>query len=125
NHYADRSALLAALATHGFEQLRERMTAAVAEAEPGDEITAAAIAAVRHALARPGLYRLTVGHMCNDHPQTRAAQDAVKEVVAASVVATPGGPASEALCTGIWALVQGLVLLLVDGALKPPQQQDI
>ncbi|MEV7515998.1 TetR/AcrR family transcriptional regulator [Streptomyces diastaticus] len=125
NHYADRSALLAALATHGFEQLRERMTAAVAEAEPGDEITAAAIAAVRHALARPGLYRLTVGHMCNDHPQTRAAQDAVKEVVAASVVATSGDPASEALCTGIWALVQGLVLLLVDGALKPPQQQDI
>ncbi|NEC13726.1 hypothetical protein G3I34_15850 [Streptomyces sp. SID8014] len=45
--------------------------------------------------------------------------------MAASVVATPGDPASEALCTGIWALVQGLVLLLVDGALKPPQQQDI
>jgi len=125
NHYADKDALLAALAAYGFEQLRERMIAAVADAEPGDEIVALTVAAVRHALAHPGLHRLTAGHMCSDHPPTRAAEDAVKAVVASSVAATPGDPEGAALCAGVWALTQGLSLLLVDGSLKPPRHQDI
>lgn len=125
NHFADKNALLAALAAHGFEQLRQRMITAITDAEPGDEIVAVAVAAVRHALAHPGLHRLAVAHVCSDHSQTRAAEDAVKAVVAASVAATPGDPEGEALCAGVWALTQGLSLLLMDGSLKPPPDQDI
>ncbi len=125
NHYADKDALLTALATHSFELLRERMSAAVATAGPGDEIIAITVAAVRHALARPGLYRLAVSHVCSDDPGTRAAEDAVKAVVATSLTLAPGDPRGEALCQGIWALTQGLSLLLVDGSLKPARGQDV
>lgn len=125
NHYADKDALLTALATHSLERLRERMTAAVADAEPGEEIVAVTVAAVHHALAHPGLHRLTVGRMCADHPRTRAAEDAVKAVVATSVGLTAGDPEGEALCAGVWALTQGLSLLLVDGSLTPPRHQDV
>ncbi|MCS7483153.1 TetR/AcrR family transcriptional regulator [Umezawaea endophytica] len=125
NHYADKAALLAALALHGLEQVRESMVAAAAAADPGDEIFAITAAAVRHALARPGLYRLTVAHMCGDDPRIRAAEDAVRAVVAGGVAATTGGSGADALCAGVWALAQGLTLLLVDGALKPAPHQTV
>ncbi|MBB4934621.1 AcrR family transcriptional regulator [Lipingzhangella halophila] len=124
NHYADKDALLAALATHSFEQLRERMIAALADAESGDEIVAITVAAVRHALEHPGLHRVAVGTVCSDHLQVRAAEDAVKAVVATSVAVIPGDPEGEALCTGVWALTQGLSLLLMDGSLQPPADED-
>ncbi|WP_460399526.1 TetR/AcrR family transcriptional regulator [Actinophytocola sediminis] len=123
NHYADKDALLTALATHSLDQLRARMLDAMAAAEPGDEIVAITVAAVRHALANPGLHRLTVSHLCGDDPQTRAAENAVKAVVAASVATSEGD--AEALCTGVWALTQGLTLLLADGSLKPRPDQDL
>lgn len=119
NHYADKAALLEALAEHCFDQLRAELTAAVPAAGPGDEIVAVATAAVRYALAHPGLYRLAVAHLCSDNPRTRAAEDAMKAVIENSVAG------SAALSAGVWALAQGLMLLLVDGSLKPPPQQEI
>ncbi|WP_176946767.1 TetR/AcrR family transcriptional regulator [Lentzea fradiae] len=125
NHYADKAALLEALAEHCFDQLRGELAAAVSAADPGDEITAVATAAVRYALGHPGLYRLAVAHLCSDNPRTRAAEDAMKAVVENSVTAATGRPGSAALTAGVWALAQGLTLLLVDGSLKPPPQQDV
>jgi AcrR family transcriptional regulator len=125
NHYADKDALLVALAAHSFEQLRDKMAAAAAAAEPGGEILAVTLTAVHHALAHPGLYRLMVGHVCSTHPETQAAANAVRAVVGESVALPGDDPAREALCAGIWALTQGLSLLLVDGALKPPEQQGL
>lgn len=125
NHYADKNALLAALATQGFEQLRQRVASAAGAARPGGEISAITLAAVHHALEHPALFRLMVGHVCSTDPATRAASDAVKAVVAEALDLTPGDAKGDALCTGIWALTQGLSVLLVDGALTPPQDVDI
>ncbi|MFD9701666.1 TetR/AcrR family transcriptional regulator [Lentzea sp. NPDC059081] len=125
NHYADKAALLAALAVHSLEQVKESMIAAATTAAHGDEIVAITVAAVRYALAHPGLYRLTVAHMCGDDPQVRAAEEAVRAVVAGSVAITTGGAAADALCAGVWALAQGLTLLLVDGSVKPAPHQTV
>ena len=58
-HFADKEALLAALATRGFVELAETLVEAAAQAS--DPMAAMGQAYVRFALARPGRFRLMFG----------------------------------------------------------------
>lgn len=85
NHFADREALLAGVATRGFDLLAD----ALLRAPDAPRFLAAY---VRFALARPGLYDVMMGrrHMAiNGDPGLRAAVDRVIGA-AVSALATPG-----------------------------------
>jgi AcrR family transcriptional regulator len=104
-HYADRDALLTALAACGFDTLADRLEAA-------PDLTAMAQVYVKFALARPGLFRLMYGR-----PTANDAARRTAEILASRVP-------SAAVQVGAWALVHGLAVLLLDGKLadSDPEQ---
>lgn len=120
-HYADKSALVAAVAAHGFGALGDALRAADRSAPPGDALVAQAVAYVRYALANPMLFRLMFGAKRPDAP------DPVLGVVAGATYAvlsdrvaadTPAGGDRDARTIGCWALVHGLALLFLDGEIR-------
>ncbi|GGP85787.1 TetR/AcrR family transcriptional regulator [Saccharothrix coeruleofusca] len=124
-HYADKDDLLAAVAVHGFQQVGARIAAAAAQAGPDDRLVRVVSAAIHYAMANPGLFHLMVGRVCGTNAAARAAARDVVVAVAEALEVDLGEPQGEALCTGIWAVVQGMSVLLVDGALKPHEGQDV
>ncbi|GAA1721989.1 TetR/AcrR family transcriptional regulator [Fodinicola feengrottensis] len=119
-HYPDKDALLAALAIHGYRELRAELLAADSAAAEGDEYVAMAQAYVAYAVAHPALFRLMFDHACTrSHPETTAASAAVTEVLAARVAAAVPAAQRPAFMIGCWALVHGLGSLLLNGKLTP------
>jgi AcrR family transcriptional regulator len=114
-HYPDKEALLAAVATRGFEGLREALQAA--DMALGKEaLVAQAVAYVRYALANPALFRLMFSaKRTASHPGLDAAGDAAYAVLAQRVAALTPGDEREARTLGAWSLVHGLASLYLDG----------
>ena len=126
-HFADREALLAAVAERGFEEMAKGMMEIWSrEAEPAERFRALGIGYVRFALAHPSYLRVMFGSEVPDkaeHPALAAAGDrtfallvqAIDECQAAGQVR--GGDPGE-LAVAAWSIVHGLAALLVDGKLK-------
>ena len=81
-HFADREALLAALAVTGFRAQREYFEAALAAADdqdPADQLAALAAAYVRFAVQQPALFDVTfyIGLEKERHPELGEAGEAV------------------------------------------------
>lgn len=115
-HYPDKEALLAALASHGFHELRRSLLTAEQAATAGQEIVALAQAYVRYALDHPALFRLMFSRPCTpSHPEVRAAGDAAYAVISQEP--------SEARVAGWWSLVHGLASLVLYG--KLPRDGDL
>lgn len=79
-HFADREALLAALAATGYRKQRELFAAAIGTAgDPADRLAAFAAAYVRFAAQEPALFDVTfyAGLDKARHPELAAAGDAV------------------------------------------------
>jgi AcrR family transcriptional regulator len=123
-HFADREAILAALAEEGFVMLGDRMSAAAAQAGgPAAALLAIAGAYVALAAERPHLFRLLFGPEVADkrrHPAVREAGHRALGVLVAAIAAgqragvvRPGDPAE--LAVGQWAGVHGIAQLLIDG----------
>ncbi|WP_305787798.1 TetR/AcrR family transcriptional regulator [Symbioplanes lichenis] len=109
-HYADKEDLLAALAAHGYADVRARL-AGVTGDTVRDRLVATVQEGVRFALARPQVFRLMAGHICSTHPAVRTAM--------AELQATVGRTLGEPLLPGALALTQGLSTLLIDGSARP------
>ena len=108
-HFADREALLAALAAEGFEWLGGQLSAC-AQADMGE-------AYVQFALAHPQRFRLMFGGLvplAQDPGLAAASGQAYEALLQAfqgrSDMADPGAAAAAA-----WSLVHGLAHLLLDG----------
>lgn len=123
-HFADKQALLAAIAEQGFEQLAARMRAALADA-PEDvrsQLMFLAHAYVGFAFEHPAHMRemfsgLTLEHAAYPtlHAAAKAAFQQVIQVVqrAQSRQAIgPGDPAS--LATIVWSQIHGVTMLLIE-----------
>jgi AcrR family transcriptional regulator len=126
-HYRDKDALLAALATRGYQDLRRLMADADASAPAGEEFVALGQAYVRFALEHPGLFRLMFGHPCSrSDPETTAAAAEVTAVLDARVAKLVPEGRAQAFAIGSWSLVHGLASLVLDGKLTPggPEQVD-
>jgi AcrR family transcriptional regulator len=108
-HFANREALLAAVAAGGFARLAAAMDAA------GGGSRAAGRAYLAFAAAHPALYRLMFGPgLAKDaHPELRAAAEAAMRPLRA--IGAAG--ASRQAAVGMWALLHGLAVLLADGQL--------
>ena len=117
-HYADRDALLAAVAAVGYRELAEFLAAAHPAPSTPDDLAAVAVAYVQFALRRPALFRVMFGEPCDrDSAERVAATEAISAYVGAIVRQAFPGADHDALATAAWALVHGLAFLHLDGKL--------
>ncbi|MFF9673330.1 TetR/AcrR family transcriptional regulator [Streptomyces eurythermus] len=117
-HYADRDALVSAVAAEGYRELAGHLAGAHPAPVTPDELAAVAVAYVRFALDHPALFRAMFAEPCDPTSEERvAATAAISEYVRGIVRAAFPGADAEALSTAIWALVHGLAFLHLDGKL--------
>jgi AcrR family transcriptional regulator len=117
-HYADRDALLSAVAAVGYRELAEHLATAHPSPSTMDDLAAVAVAYVRFALQRPALFRVMFGEPCDrDSGERVAATAAIAGYVGAIVERCFPAGDPDALSTAIWALVHGLAFLHLDGKL--------
>jgi AcrR family transcriptional regulator len=120
-HYADREALVSAVAAVGYRELAQRLAAAHPSPSTPDQLASVATAYVQFALERPALFRIMFTEPCNrDNDERVAATAAVSQYVQAIVKRTFPQADTEPLATAIWALVHGLAFLHLDGKLNAP-----
>lgn len=117
-HYADREALVSAVAAEGYRELAESLAQAHPAPSTPDELAAVAVAYVRFALEHPALFRAMFAEPCDPTSEERvAATAAIAQYVRTIVAATFPGVDADALSTTVWALVHGLAFLHLDGKL--------
>ncbi|MFD6451460.1 TetR/AcrR family transcriptional regulator [Nocardia sp. NPDC055165] len=115
-HFADRDALLSAVAAVGFRELAEQLVAASAEPSTPEDLATIAVAYVRFALARPALFRVMFSDPCDPtSPERVAATTAIHDYVQAIVRRIYPTADEESLTNAMWALVHGLAFLYLQG----------
>ncbi|WNI20942.1 TetR/AcrR family transcriptional regulator [Streptomyces sp. ITFR-16] len=117
-HFADRDALVSAVAAEGYRELAGHLAEAHPAPSTPDELASVAVAYVRFALEHPALFRVMFAEPCDPTSEERvAATEAISAYVRAIVRATFPGVDADALSTTVWALVHGLAFLHLDGKL--------
>ncbi|HWX97755.1 MAG TPA: TetR/AcrR family transcriptional regulator [Solirubrobacteraceae bacterium] len=120
-HYADREALVSAVAAVGYRELASRLAAAHPSPSTPGQLASVAVAYVQFALDRPALFRIMFGEPCDrDNEERVAATTAVSQYVRGIVERAFPDADAEALATAIWGLVHGLAFLHLDGKLDAP-----
>jgi len=123
-YFADKEALLAAVAEYGFRELAARLTAAAATAaDPRAGLAALGVAYVLFACDQPSLFKLMFGPMIEKktgHPAldeaANACFNALRQAVEAAKFFDGDSDASD-VSLACWSLVHGLSALIVDGKL--------
>lgn len=126
-HFADKQALIAAIASDGHRQIFERFEAAQArhEGDPLHQFVAGAWAFVQFGLQAPDHYRITFsGALQNEHSHVefveysqrnmqalRAVIDRCRE----SGILNTANVDPELQAVSVWGLLHGLVLLIISG----------
>ncbi|WP_455355244.1 TetR/AcrR family transcriptional regulator [Streptomyces sp. SYSU K217416] len=117
-HFADRDALVSAVAAEGYRELAGYLAKAHPAPSTPDELAAVALAYVQFALEHPALFRVMFAEPCDPTSEERvAATAAISEYVRGIVRATFPDVDPDALSTTVWALVHGLAFLHLDGKL--------
>lgn len=121
-HFANREALLAAIATQGFKELGAALAAAATSEADGRALGRAYVAFAR---ARPALYLLMFGPEIrkDQYPELREAGGRALGVLERAIAARRGGADAWAATIGAWALVHGLAHLLADRQLSDTLMQ--
>lgn len=127
-HFADKDALLAAVAREGFIALKASLDAARRSAlELADQLTEMGAAYVRFAIESPSHYRVMFGGFldrCKDEPDLiadagaafQALVDAILDLQRARLVRQDD---ARQLSRFVWAAVHGIAMLAIDGQLGP------
>lgn len=130
-HFADKDALLAALAAHGFQLFGAALAnSAAARSAPGDALRAQGVAYVRFATTEPALFRLMFGPVIGGEAGLEALKGAgapaFEHLRAGVAAAMPGleAQAREDFVLACWSIVHGLSCLLVDGKIPPMDDLD-
>lgn len=114
-HFADKEALLVAVAARGFDDLRASLIAADAAPDPHAALIAQGLAYVRFALARTALFRLMFAGVASGPPP---GEDTAYGVLARRMSDLLPDQAETGAIT-CWATVHGLATLALDGRLGP------
>jgi AcrR family transcriptional regulator len=133
-HFADKSALLAAVATEGFRTLRLRTQEAWDTHDGGPAgLAAMGEAYVKFAVGHPSHYRVMFGgYVRESGPDSELAREGAGafQVLVDAIVSQqqaglvrPDNPL--ALAQYIWATVHGIAMLAIDGQLKQPAEDVI
>ncbi len=127
NHFADKAALLAAIAALGFKEfaaaMRREMSAAK---DPLARLNATGIAYVAFATSNPGLFKLMFGssvHQASGDADLDAARTSAYEVLRGAVHAAQSEPRDamqdEIESLRSWAFVHGLATMINEGTIEP------
>jgi AcrR family transcriptional regulator len=134
-HFADKQALLAAVAEEGFRSLTEDMRRASArcEEDPLGHFRALGQAYVEFALAHPAHYRVMFGHAGVDrrtHSSLASAANETFGLLAAAIrrcqqtgLVRPGDP--EELALAVWSATHGLASLVIEGQLMATHERPL
>ena len=132
-HFADKEALLTAVATEGFRTLREQLVAAWEDGGRSEEaFRAMGVAYVRFALANPSHYRVMFGGVVDPdaryaelitegHGAFQALVDALVTLQRAGRVRADDPPV---MAMYVWSLVHGMAMLGIDGKLPGPDAME-
>ena len=132
HHFADKDAIIAAVAEEGFVELNEAMVAARDAAELASQLGAMGRSYVRFAVAHPAHFRVMFGKMVDVpcHPTLHAAADRAFATLLGAIVAAqdaglvrPGNPVELAMLA--WATVHGLSMLWIEGAMHGPGSEEL
>jgi AcrR family transcriptional regulator len=133
-HFADKPALLAAVAREGFQAFSRDLSQAWTAAGGGrDGLRAMGAAYVKFAVANPAHYRVMFGafkDLCERDAKLAAdAQASFQVLLDAVVMLQKDGllcaDPPQTLAEYIWAVVHGVAMLAIDGQLGPdPQAAD-
>ncbi|MFF7755200.1 TetR/AcrR family transcriptional regulator [Streptomyces sp. NPDC007971] len=117
-HFADRDALVSAVAAEGYRELAQKLLAAHPAPASPDDMALVAVAYVAFALEHPALFRAMFSEPCDPGSDERvAATAAISGYVDSLARRAFPGVTSDALPTAVWALVHGLAVLHLDGKL--------
>jgi AcrR family transcriptional regulator len=128
NHFADKAALLAAIAAQGFEEfaaaMRREMSAAV---DSQGRLNATGVAYVAFATSNPGLFKLMFGssvHQASGDADLDAARTASYEVLRGAVHSVQQSDPRDAAHDELeslrsWAFVHGLATMINEGTIAP------
>jgi AcrR family transcriptional regulator len=128
HHFADKDALLAAVAAEGFRELTAAMEKRMArEVEPTKRFLGTGAGYVAFAVANPALFRLMFGgsgHRFSTHAGLATAGMASYEVLSKAageaVLAVGRDPATVPLTMlTAWSLVHGIAMLVLDAEVAP------
>jgi AcrR family transcriptional regulator len=128
-HFADKDALLAAVATEGFRALRRALvTAWEAGGNGEDALRAMGVAYVHFAVANPSHYRVMFGGAFGAHAHDSELAAEGEGAFRALVDALIGlqrrglirGDDALLMATYVWSLVHGMAMLAIDGRLPHP-----
>ncbi len=134
HHFADREALLAAVAAEGFRALRaammERLEAAAGT--PLERMREMGVAYVVFAVRHPQLYRLMFGgEFRNRESHAELVRESAEAYAALGTAmgnsmpaGSGGGGEPDAFALSAWALVHGLAMLVVDRRVGVPDMSD-
>jgi AcrR family transcriptional regulator len=128
-HFADKRALLTAVATEGFRALRQQLVKAWEEGGGGRAaFQAMGVAYIRFAVANPSHYRVMFGSFVD--PEGRdselaaeaggAFQALVDALSALQHEAIMRGDDTVLMARFVWSVVHGLAMLFIDGQLREP-----
>jgi AcrR family transcriptional regulator len=125
-HFADKEALLAALAEEGFVRLRGELEAGIAGVLPTELLETIGVLYVRFARAHPSQFRVMFGAEMGDkrrYPSLTEADQAVFDLLCNAIRASqeagvvgPGNPARLGMMQ--WSMLHGVAALVVDGQME-------
>ncbi|MCG7310169.1 TetR/AcrR family transcriptional regulator [Brachybacterium sp. ACRRE] len=125
-HFPDRRALLDAVSAVGFEDLMAALTAEHPQPEDASQLADGAVAYVRFALGRPGLFRVMfLGEGGRTEPARRRITDQIHAHLDAAVQRVFGVDDPAPVTTGLWSLVHGMACLYLYGNLVPATDDEI
>ena len=116
-HFADKGALLRAVAAAGLERLGAAQHAAYDAAGGGAAgFNATGVAYVRFALGHPALFRLIFAHPFAGNKAADEA-DAMTFLLANAAALAPAGLDARVFALQAWSVAHGLAMLMLDGAI--------
>ncbi len=128
-HFADKGALLTAVATEGFRTLRQQLVTAWEEGGRGQAaFQAMGVAYIRFAATNPSHYRVMFGSFVDPEDQepalTAEAGGAFQALVDALAAlrhdAVVRGDDTVLMAKFVWSVVHGVAMLGIDGQLREP-----
>jgi AcrR family transcriptional regulator len=132
-HFADKRALLTAVATEGFRTLRQQLITAWEEGGRGRAaFQSMGVAYVRFAVANPSHYRVMFGGFVEAQPRepelaveaTGAFQALVDALATLKRDGVVRGDDTVLMARFVWAVVHGVAMLAIDGQLREPGSVD-
>jgi AcrR family transcriptional regulator len=126
-HFADKSALLAAIGQHGFVLLRDKLKQADECDDPRQALVALAGAHIQFAVEHPDVFRLMFGldpQMGGDQANLATNPDTAFGILSRRIRELFSEAELEVATLSCWAFVHGLATLAVDRRLRP-EPEDI